>query len=159
MRKTNYSLVQHLHETVTGQKYEEISDVLCRLVNKLAKHYNWERSPLKVDVICLFLLTFASEASTYGIFTRLYESVLPRYFVEFILSNCPNDNSFLKSELWKNQVTQLYQTLLLNSNFDDATKKLCLLFLERYSLDMLTSLFINILPFSLAFLSVDALIT
>lgn len=99
IKKANPSLKHILFLTMGGLNYDDLKIKICRLVNKLSTYYNWDKPPIKVDVILLFFLIFSTEATAFALFTRLFDTLFPSYMIDSILFNS-NKNTSKKGELW-----------------------------------------------------------
>ncbi|EAR88204.2 hypothetical protein TTHERM_00019670 (macronuclear) [Tetrahymena thermophila SB210] len=153
LSKVNYSFLTHLYYSTKGISFEEIQITLCRIINKLAFHYKWEKTPIKIDVFIMYLLCFSSEAVAYAIFTHLYENVLPKYIVEFM--------NFKSQQDQKEQVAQIafFQSVIkANHELNDQQIQHVTNFLKKFSIDMLSSFFINVLSFEFSFEALDLMI-
>ncbi|KAL4473181.1 hypothetical protein ABPG72_015562 [Tetrahymena utriculariae] len=153
LSKVNYSFLTHLYYSTKGISFEEIQITLCRFINKLAFHYNWEKTPIKIDVFIMYLLCFASEAVAYAIFTYLYENVLPKYIIEFM--------NFKSQKDQKDQIAQIafFQSVIkMNHELNDKQIEYVTNFLKKFSIDILSSIFINVLTFEFSFETLNLMI-
>ncbi|KAL4476484.1 hypothetical protein ABPG74_010217 [Tetrahymena malaccensis] len=153
LSKVNYSFLTHLFYSTKGTSFEEIQITLCRIINKLAFHYNWEKTPIKIDVFIMLLLCFCSEAVAYAIFTHLYENVLPKYIIEFM--------NFKSQKDQKEQMAQIafFQSVVkMNYELNDKQLEHVTNFLKKFSIDILSSFFINVLSFEFCFETLNLMI-